>query len=190
MKFELSRSENGHHVNDAELSVSFDDTERLLLGRAFMRPTLRNDLQRPGSYILPDNTDFSRLSYDWSQLKRELAYDMRLKRHYLRQSVAEPVSAVADYYTNEAGRKWRQMSYSFDRMYRANEFYMRDIYQALERLYNDLRLALYFLTEILKLCRHSNQKITLSDDFVSSVSGFNQISSVSEFVVVKHLFLL
>jgi len=139
MTFELSQTQNGHHVSDALLSLSFDDVERLLRGRAYMRPTLWNDIK---AKLRPENFVSSRLSSDLSQLQRSLEYDVRLKRHYLSQSIAEPVVAVVDYYKSEASRKWRQFDYSVDRMYRANEFYMRDIHQALKRHYEDFRYLL------------------------------------------------
>jgi len=73
------------------------------------------------------------------QLQQSLEYDMRLKNHYLKQSIAEPVARVVNYYSTEVSRKWQQISYSFDRMYRANEFYMRDIHQTLRRHYQNFR---------------------------------------------------
>jgi len=136
MTFELSQSRRGNHVNDAQLSLSFDDDERLLRGRAYMRPTLWNDI---GDKLRQENAALSRLSSELSQFRRTLEYDMRLKRHYMRQSVAEPLEAVVGYYGQEADRKWRQLNYSFDRMYHANEFYMRDIHQALQRHYENFR---------------------------------------------------
>jgi len=142
MTFELSRSQNGNHLNDAQFGLSFDDDERLLRGRAYMRPTLWNDIQ---AKMRAENFASSRLSYELSQLQRSLSYDMRLKRHYLRQSVVEPVVAVVDYYRSEVSRKWQQLNYSFDRMYHANEFYMRDIHQALKRQYDNFRYILTYL---------------------------------------------
>jgi len=136
MKFELSRTQNGNHMNDAQLSMSFDDDERLLRGRAHMRPTLWNDVK---AMMRPENFASSRLSSELSQLRRSLVYDVRLKSHYIRQSIAEPVAAVVGYYSNEVRRKWQQVNYSFDRMYRANEFYMRDIHQTLKRHYDNFR---------------------------------------------------
>jgi len=59
MTFELSRSQNGHQVNDAQLSLSFDEDERLLRGRAYMRPTLLNDFSNK---LRPENFVSSRLS--------------------------------------------------------------------------------------------------------------------------------
>ena len=131
-------------MNDAQLSLSFDDDERLLHGRAYMRPTLWNDIE---AKMRPESFAVSRLSSELSQLQRLLAYDMRLKRHYLRQSVEEPATAVVDYYVREVSRKWQQFSYYFDRMYQANEFYMRNIHQALQRHYDDFRcmiMIIYF----------------------------------------------
>jgi len=145
MTFELSRSQDGQHLNDAQLSLSFDDDERLLRGRAYMRPTLWNDIE---AKLRPESFANSRLSYELSQLQRSLSYDVRLKRHHLRQSVAEPVLAVVDYYTSEVGRKWEQLNYSFDRMYSANEFYMRDIHQALQRQYHNFRYVLSYLRQV------------------------------------------
>ena len=136
MTFELSRTESGNQVNDAHLSLDFDEDERLLRGRAYMRPTLWSDIKRK---MRPENLASRRLSFDFSQLQRTLEYDARLKRHYLRQSVAEPVSKVVDYYSSEVDRKLRLINYSFDRMYRANEFYMRDIHQTLQRHYENFR---------------------------------------------------
>jgi len=136
MTFELSKTQNGHHVNDAQLSLSFDDDERLLRGRAYMRPTLWHEI---ATKMHVENLATSWLVSELSQLQRSLAYDTRLKSHYLRQSVAEPMAAVAHYYRSEVGRKWQQFNYSFDRMYRANEFYMRDIHQALKRHYDNFR---------------------------------------------------
>lgn len=139
MKFELSRTQNGHHVNDAQLSLLYDDEERLLHGKAYMRPTLWNDVHakmREGNFVP------SWLLSDFSQLQRSLSYDMQLKRHYLRQSIEEPVKSVANYYVRELSRKWQQVSYSVHRMYDANEFYMRDIHQALKQHYDDFRFIL------------------------------------------------
>ena len=136
MSFELSRMQNGNHMNDAHLSLSFDDDERLLRGRAYMRPTLWNDI---AANMRSENFASSRLSSELVHLRRLLAYDMRLKSRYLRQSVEEPVTAVVNYYTHEVSTKWRQLSSSFNRMYRANEFYMRDIHQALKRHFDDIR---------------------------------------------------
>jgi len=136
MTFELSRTENGNHINDAQLSLSFDNDERLLRGRVYMRPTLWNDIE---AKMRSENFASSRLSSELSQLQRLLAYDMRLKSRFLRQSVEEPAAAVVNYYTREVSRKWQQLSYSFNRMYHANEFYMRDVHQALKRHYDDFR---------------------------------------------------
>ena len=138
MSFELSRQQDGQHVNDAQLSLAFDEDERLLRGRSYMRPTLWNDIQ---ANLRPDNFASSHLSSELSRLQRTLAYDARLKRHYLGQSVAEPLTAVVDYYKTEGSRKWQQLSYSFDRMYRANEFYMRDVHQTLKQQYDNFRYA-------------------------------------------------
>lgn len=139
MSFELSQSQNGHHVNDAQLSLAFDDDERLLRGRAYMRPTLWDDIH---TKLRPQNFDPSRLSHEFSQLQRSLEYDARLKRHYMSQSIAEPLGAVVDYYTSEGSRKMQQVNYAFERKYRANEFYMRDVHQALQRHYDDFRYTL------------------------------------------------
>ena len=128
--------QNGNHMNEAQLSLSFDDDERLLRGRAYMRPTLWNDIE---AQIRPENFASTRFSSELLELQRTLVYDMRLKSHYLRQSVKEPAAAVVNYYTREVSRKWQHLSYSFDRMYRANEFYVRDIHQALKRHYDDFR---------------------------------------------------
>lgn len=136
MTFELSQTLNGNHMNDAQLSISFDDEERLLRGRVYMRPTLWNEIE---AKMRQEYFASSRLSSELSQLRRSLAYDMRLKSHYLRQTIAEPVAAVVDYYRSEGSRKWQQLYYSFDRKYRANEFYMHDIHQAIKRHYDDFR---------------------------------------------------
>lgn len=142
MTFELSRTQNGHHINDAQLSLSFDDEERLLRGRAYMRPTLWNDIK---AKVHPQNYASSRLSSELSRLQRSLAYDMRLKSYNLKQAIGEPLSTVVDYYRSEVTRKWRQGVYSLDRMYRANEFYMHDIHRALKRHYDDFRYILLHL---------------------------------------------
>jgi len=136
MTFELSQSRHGNHVNDAQLSLSFDDDERLLRGRAYMRPTLWTDID---AKLRQQNVALSRLSSELSEFQRTLEYDVRLKRHYLRQSVTEPLAEVVAYYRQEADRKWRQLNYSFDRKYNDNEFYMRDIHQALQRHYENFK---------------------------------------------------
>lgn len=132
---EISHTTQRTPTNDAHVSLSFNDNERLLTGRTSVRPELWNDIR---NLFRPENFAVSpRLSRDLSQFQSMMAEDMRYKSQYLSQSVVVPLASVASYYQNEMNNKMNQINTVFNTMYRANEFYIRDIHQALKRHYDN-----------------------------------------------------
>lgn len=145
MTLELNHFTSGQRANDAQLNLALGD-DRVLSGRAYLRPTLWNDIS---GVFRTENFVSSRLNSDFNSLLQTLNYDLRMKNNFFQQSVVTPASNVANYVKSEVNDKLNQVKRAFDVMYRNNEFYMRDIHQALKRHYDDLsRRMQYKMAEL------------------------------------------
>jgi hypothetical protein len=134
MTFEMSHTSQRSQVKDISLTMSFDDMERIVTGRAYVRP----DISDLVTVLRPNNRMSALMQRDWDQFQTVMQEDGRYKMQYLQQSIVSPLSAVADYINSQADSKQQQISSAFNAMYRANEFYIRDIHQALKRHCDDI----------------------------------------------------
>jgi hypothetical protein len=147
---EIGRLQRGQRFNDVRASLSLSD-ERILSGNALLRPDISRDLAqywRELSYSPP-------LAREWaaatSRLEREMSEDMRMKMSSW-QNAVQPISDAANAVLAEVNGKMEQLSYAFESSYRQNEFYMRDIHQALQRHYDDLSRRMHYKMIELRRC--------------------------------------
>lgn len=151
MTLELSHTSSSNRVNDVQLSASYTDDEHLLIGRSYVRPDLSNDIR---SYLDQAKT---RMTTRKTQMKSEIdafvttmQNDGRMKSRSLQQAIVVPVSKIAQYIAAEVSTKVDRVTAAYNAMYRDNEFYMRDIIQAMKRHYEDISRKLAYKTTDLR----------------------------------------
>lgn len=143
---ELSHTNGNDKITDLQLSTSYDDQERLVTGRTFIRPRLSSDIQTSlGQLRGQINAARQRLRTEMSAFQSSIDYDRRIKNHLMQSSVVEPVTKIVDYVRDEFDVKSNQISDAFNEKYRNNEFYIRDIYQALSRHIDNISRRTAFL---------------------------------------------
>lgn len=151
MTVELSHTTGSNRINDVQLSASYTDDEHLLIGRSYVRPDLPNDIR---SYM---DQAKSRMTTRRAQIKSAIdalattmQNDGRMKSRSLQQAVVVPITKIAQYIAAEVSTKVDSVTAAYNAMYRDNEFYMRDIIQAMKRHYEDVSRKLAYKTADLR----------------------------------------
>lgn len=143
MTFELSHAKGEDRITDIQLSSSYSEDTHLATGRSYVRPDLSNDIR---SYLEQSKSRLSstqsRMSAEIDAFVTSMQYDGRLKSRSLQQAVVVPLNKISAYVSAEAKTKADQVANAVNAMYRDNEFYMRDIYQAMKRHYDDMRYSI------------------------------------------------
>jgi hypothetical protein len=136
---ELSYTSGSDKMTYVQLSTGYSEHERLITGRSFINPRTSNDIQTSLNQLRDKIAAVrQRIVADKEQFQRSLDYDSRMKSHLMNRAVVEPFNNVVEYYSNELSDKGSQISQAFNEKYRRNEFYLRDIHQALERYIDDI----------------------------------------------------
>ncbi len=78
------------------------------------------------------------LSREISKVRRDLEQEAGLKIRYLRQA-GEPLQGAWDYTANAVTAKYNAVARDVNQAYRRNEFYMKDIHEAGQEMYNEMR---------------------------------------------------
>lgn len=127
MTFEAARFVDGNKIADARAALSMSD-DRLLTGNAYLRPALYKNVQ---NLLRPDNFASMYPQREIDGLARTIEDDLNLKSNYVSEAV-RPIGEAADYAVNEVSAKADEIRAAFRVMYRKNEFYMSDIYDAVD----------------------------------------------------------
>lgn len=143
MTFELSHAKGEDRVTDVQLSSSYSEDTHLATGRSYVRPDLSNDIR---SYLDQSKNSLStvksRLSADIDAFVTSMQNDGRMKSRALQNAVVVPLNKIGAYVSAEVKTKVDQVTNTVNVMYGNNEFYMRDIHQALKRHYDDMRYSI------------------------------------------------
>ena len=118
VQFEAYRQVNGARIQEAQLALRLNNS-RLLHARAYLRPDLVQDLQE----ILHKDTGLMRAV---SEISSAVSDELRLKAVYLKRAL-KPVLDVAATVLETITDKLEIVAEAYRGMYRANDFYLRDI---------------------------------------------------------------
>jgi hypothetical protein len=145
--FEISRVSQGQKISDVAASLSMSD-DRMVTGRAYLRPEFVRDVRGYYQNIQREPLMPREFGAAIERVRRVAQDEIQLKGRSANDAVApmqETLRAISDAYNN----KVNEIQNAFDMAYRGNEFYMRDIHQALRRHYDDLsRRVQYKMVEL------------------------------------------
>lgn len=119
LSMKIYHTARGEDVDDAELSLRLSDG-RLLRARAYLRPEIIDDIKYS-----------ARGQYDSRILEkamRELSEEWQMKKPALAAALY-PLKDAAVAVHEDVSATWEDISADAERMYRNNEFYLRDAYR-------------------------------------------------------------
>lgn len=136
-QLDISRTLQGRKHNDAQLALAMHD-DRLIKGRAYVRPHIAQDLSR---YV----QDLDRyppaivrnLIQSSDRLKRAIDEEWQQKKRLLEDSLRNIIQVVESA-KSEVKQAYESLRSAFNAAYYRNDFYLKDIHQALKRHYEDL----------------------------------------------------
>ena len=136
-QIDVSRTLQGRKHNDAQLAISIQD-DRLVKGRAYMRPQISQDVKK---YV----QDLDRyppaiirnLVQSSERLKRAIAEEWQMKKSLLEESLSS-FRPLVEAISAEAKQAFENIQSAYNAAYYRNDFYIKDIHQALQRHYEDL----------------------------------------------------
>jgi len=133
---ELTRVTRGQKLTDAKASIALSD-ERIITGHALLRPGLMQEIQSFFSQLSRDQPLTRSIQASADRFNRAYQEEMSMKKRYW-QDALEPIRASQALLVSDFNSKIDEIQSAFGAAFRRNEFYMRDIYQALKRHYDDL----------------------------------------------------
>jgi len=122
----MSRYINGERTNDISATLSLSD-ERLLTGRAFIRPGLREDVQ---GLLRLDQLYPRELASKTQQWTRTISDDFTLKGQRMQQA-AVPFTNAAKAIASDVNAKVVEVKAALQVIYNRDEFYIRTMHVAL-----------------------------------------------------------
>lgn len=167
MTFDLSREQRGQKINDVRVSLSRSD-DRILTGYTNIRPEILRDIQ---TYYYNSMRTPSPVVREWSRTVDKLTSTVRdemdLKGRYFNDALT-PLKSAYNTLVNDYNNKVYEIQSSFNEAYRRNDFYMRDIDQAVKRLSDDISRRLHYkMIELQRCCQAIAESIQRTNQIVA-----------------------
>lgn len=165
--FDISRVQRGQKINDVRFSLSRSD-DRILTGYTNIRPDILRDIQ---TYYYTATRTQSPLAREWSRTMEKFINtaqdEIDLKSRYFSDAIT-PLRNAYNSLTNDYNDKVAEIKSSFNDAYRRNDFYMRDIHQALKRQYEDIsRRVHYKMMELQRCCQAIKERVQQTNQVVA-----------------------
>ena len=142
---ELSRVSRGQKIIDARASTSMSE-ERILTGYAKLRPGLLQEIQGFFNQLARDPPMIRSVQGAVERIRSAYVEEMQEKKTYFRNTVVPAIRSSVNAFVTDFSAKVDEIQAAFDAAYRRNDFYMRDIHQALKRHYEDLSRRIQYKT--------------------------------------------
>lgn len=136
-QIDISRTLQGRKHNDVQISLSMND-ERIIKGKAYIRPQLVQDVSSYFQNLERYPPALVRsLTQSADRLSRAVADEWQQKKRMLEDSLRTFIELV-DSITRELKQKAEEIRTDLNAAYYRNDFYIKDIHQALKRHYEDI----------------------------------------------------
>jgi len=175
--FELARVSRGQKITDVKASTSISD-ERILTGYAILRPGLTQEIKGYFTQLSRDSTLARSIQTSLDKYTRAVQDELDMKKRYLSEALA-PLRTACSAIAADFNAKIEEIQSAFSAAYRRNDFYMRDIHQALKRHYDDLsRRIQYKNIEMQRYWQDVKERMRRSNQVVAD--KWNEISDSLE----------
>ena len=175
---------SGDQINDVVLNLDLD-SDQLVTGTAYIRPQIWQDIKN-----LFKNTDFqAKFDQEFAPIKRALKQELMAKQAAW-ERVSEGPQAAVKSVRADLKQVYNKLSRAFLKAYKANEFHMKDICDAMSDAYEKVKSQFIVLNEKVKrtmtpIYKNMQQKLQELNVQVKSCLKKNQQTIQQTFQDVK-----